>query len=171
MKRSPLLFTVAMFLPCLVHAEPPFQNDLRQLQQQRDKAIVAAIEGVNRRYEPSFDALMRKATTANDLDTAIQVKQVRTTISAIPSTMVDTDLIIGKWSFRAGKWTDERELKAGGWVESKMDGMGKWAVIGADLRLDFPNGNWVKFPLPSRFDTLVGKTQVGEKMTAIRHAK
>lgn len=85
-------------------AESPFERDLKQLQDQRDKALasvitpldrqyqqlweqlqrvkaerdkasVAAKEPVLRSYQAALEQLLRRATTANDLDAAMKIKQ------------------------------------------------------------------------------------------------
>ena len=45
-------------------------RDLKQLQEQRDKAVAAATEPITRRYAVSLEVLLRRAMQANDLDTA-----------------------------------------------------------------------------------------------------
>ena len=149
-----------------LHAQSPFLREFNQLQEQRDKAITAAIEPVNRRYQASLEQLMRKATQANDLDTANRIKQALTITTATSGASVATDSFLGKWVFRSGVWSDSRELKSDGWVICKIDGVGKWAVNGTELKIDFPNGRWVVLTLPVHNGKLSGKTITGEQMTA-----
>lgn len=149
-----------------LHAQSPYLREFTQIQEQRDKAITAAIEPVNRRYQASLEQLMRKATQANDLDTANRIKQSLTTTTTTSGASVATDSFLGKWVFRTGGWSDNRELKADGWVICKVDGLAKWAVSGTELKIDFPNGHWVVFTLPVRNGKLSGKTSKGEQMTA-----
>ena len=170
-QRFPVAIAAFASFAASLHAESPFLREFNQLQEQRDKAITAAIEPVNRRYQASLEQLMRKATQANDLDTANRIKRALTITTATSGASVATDSFLGKWVFRSGAWSDSRELKADGWVICKVDGVAKWAVNGTELKIDFPSGHWVVFTLPVRNGRLSGKTHTGEQMTAEKAEK
>jgi hypothetical protein len=55
-------------------AASPLERELAQLREQRDKAIAAATEPINRRYQTSLEQLLRRATQAADLETANRIK-------------------------------------------------------------------------------------------------
>ena len=164
--RFPITIAAFAAFSALLHAESPYLREFNLLQEQRDKAVTAAIEPVNRRYQASLEQLMRKATQANDLDTATRIKQSLASTTATSGASVANDSFLGKWVFRSGVWSDSRELKSDGWVICKADGVGKWAVNGTELKIDFPNGRWVVLTLPVRNGKLHGKTITGEQMTA-----
>jgi hypothetical protein len=56
-------------------AESPIEREFKQLKQQREKALAAAAEPINRRYKDSLDQLLRRATQGNDLAAAVAVKE------------------------------------------------------------------------------------------------
>jgi hypothetical protein len=55
-------------------AESPYEHDLNQLRGQRDKALAAASEPVNRRYKELLDQLYQRTVQANDPGTADKIK-------------------------------------------------------------------------------------------------
>lgn len=69
---APLL--AAILFQCSAFAESQFDRDLKQLQDQHDKAVAAATEPLHRRYKEGLDKLLRYATQANDLDAAVKIK-------------------------------------------------------------------------------------------------
>ena len=68
-------------------AESPFLRELAQLTAQRDQALSAAAEPINRRYKEGLEALGRRATQANDLDAAIKIREAMGQIPAAQSPM------------------------------------------------------------------------------------
>ena len=68
----------------LFGADSAFERDVKQLSKQRDKEIEAAVEPINRRYQAALEQLLRRATQANDLDSAIKIKAA---LAAIPSSV------------------------------------------------------------------------------------
>ena len=77
MKTLPLaLLTVAMLsVPCRAQAQTDSARELKRLQEERDKAVAVAMEPIKRRYLSSLEPLLRRATQANDLDTAIKIRE------------------------------------------------------------------------------------------------
>ncbi len=65
-------------------AETPFERDFMQLREQRDRALATASEPINRRYKESLDQLLRRATQANDLDTALKIRTELGVITVAP---------------------------------------------------------------------------------------
>jgi hypothetical protein len=57
-----------------VSADSDMLRNLKQLKEQRDQAVAAAIEPINRRYQTSLEQLLRRATQGNDLDLALKIK-------------------------------------------------------------------------------------------------
>ena len=66
---------VFVFTADFVMTETPLERELVQLQAQHTKALAAAAEPVNRRQIALLESLQRKATQANDLETAVKIKQ------------------------------------------------------------------------------------------------
>ena len=78
------IFTV-LLLACIAStllAESPFERELKQLREQRDKTVAAAVEPINRKYQVSLDQLLRRATQGNDLQAAMKIKQEMETSAA-----------------------------------------------------------------------------------------
>ena len=75
MKYSIVSLLLTATIIATLHAETPSEREFKQLRDQRDKAVAAAIEPINRRYQSSLDQLLRRATQANDLETALKIKQ------------------------------------------------------------------------------------------------
>ena len=78
------IFTV-LLLACIastLRAESPFERELKQLREQRDKTVAAAVEPINRKYQVSLDQLLRRATQGNDLQAAMKIKQEMETSAA-----------------------------------------------------------------------------------------
>jgi hypothetical protein len=55
-------------------AESPFNRNMATLALQRDKAISVAISPINKRFNAETEALLKRATQANDLDAALKIR-------------------------------------------------------------------------------------------------
>ena len=69
--------TIAIVLCVLVatsHAESTYERDLKQIIDQRDKAIAAAAVPIIARSKADAEQLLRRATQAGDLDAANKIK-------------------------------------------------------------------------------------------------
>lgn len=58
-----------------VFAESAFERELTQISAQHDQSLAVAIDPIERRYKEAMTSLLRRATQANDLDTAIKIRQ------------------------------------------------------------------------------------------------
>lgn len=56
------------------YSETPCERDLRQLIEQRDKALADAAAPINTRFKIAAEQLLRRATQAGDLDAANKIK-------------------------------------------------------------------------------------------------
>src|SRR5688572_29904440 len=75
MKTQPI--NIAVTLCAFVSAasgESAFERDLKQLIDQRDKAIAAAAAPINTRFNTAAEQLLRRATQSGDLDSANKIK-------------------------------------------------------------------------------------------------
>ena len=75
MKHSIVFLLLTATTIATLRAETPSEREFKQLRDQRDKAVATAIEPINRRYQSSLDQLLRRATQANDLESALKIKQ------------------------------------------------------------------------------------------------
>lgn len=57
----------------LAHAESPYERELKDLIEQRDKAIAAATAPINDRFKAAAEQLLQRATRNNDLDAANKI--------------------------------------------------------------------------------------------------
>lgn len=64
-----LIFATHLF------AESPFDRELVQLSEQREKAVVEASQPINKRYHDALQQVLRRATQANDLDAALRIRK------------------------------------------------------------------------------------------------
>ena len=55
-----------------------------QLTAQRDQAITAATEPINRKYKEGLELLLRRATQASDLDAALRIRQTLGGVATAP---------------------------------------------------------------------------------------
>lgn len=76
MKCHPSLLTALLLvLPAqALLADPQFDTELKRLRDDRDKSLAAADEPINRRYQQALEALLRRATQAADLPSAIKIR-------------------------------------------------------------------------------------------------
>lgn len=121
-------------------AESPYDREFKQLTDQRDKALAAAAEPINRRYQTSLEQLLRRATTGNDLETALKIKEVlkssdKPPVAAPAATRVDNAL--GKWRSQAGG--SVVQLFPNGNFEEVYRGgppkEGRWKTSGKDINV------------------------------------
>ena len=80
--KSKTVLLVLGVLALTAAADSPFSRDYKVLQDQYRKALAAAEEPINRRYQTSLEQLLRQATSGNDLETAIQIKEELTKLGA-----------------------------------------------------------------------------------------
>lgn len=74
--NTPLALTIVLCsLVMTLHAESTYERDLRQIVDQRDKAIAAAAAPIIARSKSDAESLLRRATQAGDLDAANKIKE------------------------------------------------------------------------------------------------
>ena len=84
MRTTQYIFTLGFVVlaasPLL--AETDIGREMNHLQDQHTKAVAAATEPLKRRYQGSLEQLLKRATQANDLDTALRIRQQLTALGA-----------------------------------------------------------------------------------------
>ncbi len=75
MKLTAISILLAAAAIANLRAETPAERELKLLHEQRDKAVAAAVEPIHRKYQAALEQLLRRATQANDLETALKIKQ------------------------------------------------------------------------------------------------
>lgn len=121
-------------------AETDSAREFRQLQDQRQKALIAAAEPVNRRYQAALEQLFRRATMADDLDTAIAIRSELATVAPASATTTTTPPATAPTEttdtsktplgqFLSGTrwvWFDSADLTGKpSWIELYKDGKGR----------------------------------------------
>lgn len=103
MNRSTILVvTLVLFSAFKVNAQSSYEREFQQLTEQRDKAAAAALAPIDRRYHELLGQLLKRATQANDLTTAvkIQAKLDESNSGSTPEAQLRTSISRAKW-----KWT------------------------------------------------------------------
>ena len=76
MKFSSLSLWIAAYgLSIPLHAQSQFLDSLKQLQDQRSKALMAAAEPINRGYVASVEQLLERASKAKDFDSVTKINE------------------------------------------------------------------------------------------------
>lgn len=71
------LIIVLLSIPVLSafsYAQSQYEKELSQLTEQRDKAVAAATDPINRKYREALEQMLKKAMQASDLEGAIKIK-------------------------------------------------------------------------------------------------
>ncbi len=160
------------FQPLLAATDASREFD--QLTLERNKALDASAEGINRRYQTALEALMRRATQANDLDTALKIKQTLEKLSTTPSAALVTVPIevAGTWRFK--NYADGYEGIATFNSDNtyNLDGKyhGKWEIKDKQLVISYDNRNGLqdRYDLPIHDGKLTGANTHGQKMAITR---
>jgi hypothetical protein len=161
-------FTLAL------HAATDAAREFDQLTNDRDKALAAAAEPINRRYQTALEALLRRATLANDLDTAVRIKQALEKASAKPPAAVTGTKaeVVGTWSVvnHTDGVTGVLEFKADSTALWGGARVGIWEIKGKQLIVSYDNrgGHQDRYNLPVRDGKLEGTNTPGQSLTLTR---
>jgi hypothetical protein len=82
MRTIHYLFGCVVLAASPLLAETDVGREMNQLQDQHTKAVATAIEPLKRRYQTSLEQLLKRATQANDLDTALRIREQLTALGA-----------------------------------------------------------------------------------------
>lgn len=98
MKYLILVFTITVSLSfaSAAVAGSDIEREFSQLKAQHKKALTQAVEPINRRYQASLEPLLRRATQAGDLDTALKIQNE---LKAIQSGDLRAALDDSKWEW------------------------------------------------------------------------
>jgi hypothetical protein len=140
---------------------------------ERERALAAAAEPINRRYQTTLEALLKRATATNDLDTAVRIKQVLEKLSskapeAVSSASVS---VVGSWKFRNNSdgHTASVTINADGSYSVDTKPIGRWEIKGEKLIVTLNDGGHQDtYDLPVRGDKLEGRNRLGHSLTLRR---
>ena len=143
-------------------------GEFYQLTLDRDKALATAAGPINRLYQSALEALQKRAALANDLDTAVRIKQTLDKLSAKAE-------IVGTWNFF--NHTDEVkavvEFRANNTFFWNGEQVGVWDTDGKRLIIahEHRGGHKDFYNLPVSDGKLDGTNTPGQKITITRKAE
>jgi hypothetical protein len=76
---------VALFAQTALCVESPVERDLAKLRSDRDRAVAAATDPIQRKYKSQLEQLLRRAMRNEDLGAAVKIKEA---IEAIPASVL-----------------------------------------------------------------------------------
>jgi hypothetical protein len=164
---------ISIALPSL-HAVSDAAREFDQLTADHDKALTAAAEPINRRYQTALEALLRRATQSNDLDTAVRIKQAleKMTVKSPPAVTGTKAEVVGEWNVvnHTDGVTGVLEFKADNtslWGGARV---GVWEIKGKQLIVSYDNrgGHQDCYNLPVRDGKLEGTNTPGQSLTLTR---
>ena len=112
----------ASFISGQERAIPKHERDLKKLRELHKKAIEKAIEPVNQRYVLELETLLKNATAAGDLDTAILVRDEIGRYQRAPA----RSSFVGEWEYKENGRTYRRIILPDGKVELWRNGQ-RWS--------------------------------------------
>jgi Lipocalin-like domain len=136
---------------------------------ERERALAAAAEPINRRYQASLEALLKRATATNDLETAVRIKQVLEKLSSkTPATLSPASVsVVGSWKFKnnADGHTGSVEVNADGSYSVDGKPIGSWEIRNDKLIITLnEGGHQDSYDLPVRGDKLEGRNRLGHPL-------
>ena len=155
-----------------------YSDDFNKLRDDQQKSIRAVVEPINRRYVEALEQLLRKATQAGDLTTAVAVKEelarygqtttggagagsptATSTVAALGNSGI-LPILNGKWKSHTEDGVDDMLLfRPDGTVYQEVHKkQGHWRVQGDILVITFGKEGQ-RYPLPLDAKTNKGKTE------------
>jgi hypothetical protein len=148
MKQLALLLALVFSAGSLL-AQSDAAREFQQLTDQRNKAIEAAAEPINRRYKSDLEALLRRATQIGDLTTAVKVKEAIARLGGSSSAPTSASNPVGKWRFVINGRGYIRTFHDDGTVTGQgPNETGTWRVSGGKIVVKYRNGHETKIDLP-----------------------
>jgi hypothetical protein len=142
--RYRLFTSILLSVVSSAFAQSQLGREFTQLKEQQAKAVAAALEPVNRRYQTALEMLMRRATQANDLQTANlindELKKLGASSGSAPGdkSSVSADsfekrLIGTTWNYFGAETITFLEGGKAKWKESPI--LWPWKVKNSGLRV------------------------------------
>ena len=147
------------------------EREFDQLTKERDQALAVVAEPIIQRYETAITALMRKAALADDLETALRIKQ---TLAKIAEDR-DRAAVVGKWDLlnKADGHTAPLDFNSDKTFSENGKRLGVWDVKGKELILTFDNRDIGKdtYSLPIHDGELYGANRHGHALLLKRRSE
>ena len=173
MKHILSLLSLVATAPIL-WAQTDADREFKQLTEQRDRAIAAADEPINRRYAADLELLLRRATLANDLTTALKIKQTLARLGldspGTPATSPNSP--VGTWIFKMRGESYPRTFRADGTIiGSGFKGTGTWTISKGKIVITYPDKGEGYLDLPLNPKGTKGRTHGGDEIVAVRETQ
>ena len=171
MKTSCLIAACALVSLGSLYAATDAEREFDQLIRERDAALAEATLPIAQKYEAALTALMQKATQANDLDTAVRIKQ---TLAKLAEER-DKTAVAGKWDFlnKADGHTAPLEFNSDMTFSALGKRLGIWEIKGKELIAIHDNREIGKdvYSLPIHDGELNGSNRRGHALLLKRQSK
>jgi hypothetical protein len=116
-------------------AESDAWRELKQLHEQREKAVAAAVEPINRRYQTALEQLLRRAMQSGDLETAVSIKNELSVLGATGGdegkTAFELALTSNAWTWTIPGGRSVLRFKPDGNVVGDWSFKARWAITGS----------------------------------------
>jgi hypothetical protein len=182
MKASTIYSALAVIIAAsAAHAESTYEREMKQLRDQRDKAVAEATKALNTRYQQSLEQVYRRALTAKDRQpmplrpnsrpsahVRLQPGGMATPppkATSLPRTMFGTWKVVHIGDHRA-KW----EFKEDGTcaitpgTSQIPDKVCTWSKNKDAIEVRYPNGDITSLELPIRNNKLEGTDKSGGRL-------
>ncbi|MEQ1860474.1 MAG: hypothetical protein ABMA13_11115 [Chthoniobacteraceae bacterium] len=143
-----ILITLLYAFAAASYGESAYERELKELIDQRDKAIAAAAVPISSRFKASAEQLLQRATRNGDLDAATKIKAAIAADTAPDKPSSTRDFIkntVWGWFFPDGKKYGTVKLEENGKVTTGLPFPTRWEWAGAaQFKIfDDKNGFWV----------------------------
>lgn len=155
------LFLVLLFSASPILAGTSVEEELKQLQQQREKAVAAAMEPIERKYQEALEQMLRRALQSQDMESATKVQGL---LASLPK--VAARQLAGTWTMVASTgFKAEITFKEDG--SASYSGVGKipWRISDGVLLLGSKKMEEDRFLLPVKDGVLRGNNIHGNTLT------
>jgi|APTNR8051073442_1049403.scaffolds.fasta_scaffold19396_3 hypothetical protein len=163
MKR--LIFSVSaclLVLPFTAALAGTVEEELKQLHQQRQNAVAAAVEPIDRKYEEALEQMLKRALQSRDVEGAVKVQAL---LSSQPKEVAKQ--LAGTWTMVASTgYTAEITFRDDG--TANYSGIGSkmpWRIDDGVLLLGSKKMEEDRFLLPVKDGVLKGNNIHGNTLT------
>ena len=174
MKLQYVIAATLLFVQPL-RAATEAEREFDRLSDARYKALASAAEAINRRYQAALDALLKKATRDNDLETAIKIKQATERLATqIPtdSSRANSELF-GTWRcHNLGDGTKATyDINPNNTFNMNGRRKGTWEVKKNQLTLNYEPRGFERYDLPAQSGIVKGVNDYGHALTITRDSQ
>lgn len=167
MKRFISLSCLSL-VPCLLAplvtlraADSPVEQELKVLQEQREKAVAAALDPIERRYQESLEQMLRRALQAKDLEASVKIQEA---ISLLPKEA--TKQLAGTWNLKASTgYASTLIFRSDGTGSHAGGEKFPWRIVGAIVFIGLDDSKADKFYLPIKNGEMKGINVWGNELT------